>query len=353
MDVTSDSSWAGIGLGVLEGRVLEQLVGLPATSARALSEAAGVSVAQTEQALRRLEERALAVRTGDRPERWVASPPRVSVGTLLARRRSELARAEELAEQIYAAYDAASGPRSAHLVELLTDESEVAARYTGLLRDSALEVLHLAKPPYVTAHGDPGDEPAVGAGVSLRSVYETGGFSDALSLETALRGTADGGELRLASHLPTKLVVVDRRAALLPARVDHPLTGTLIVHSPALVAALVSLFEMVWERAMPASLETRLERQAAERSTRVTPVDTRTREVLRLMATGMKDDTIARVLGISRRTVQKHVSAAGSALGARTRFQIALLATEQGWLGRGSAVPVPEPEPVPVPVPSE
>jgi DNA-binding NarL/FixJ family response regulator len=50
------------------------------------------------------------------------------------------------------------------------------------------------------------------------------------------------------------------------------------------------------------------------------------------MATGMKDDAIARVLDISRRTVQKHVSGAGTALGARTRFQIALRAAERGWL---------------------
>lgn len=60
--------------------------------------------------------------------------------------------------------------------------------------------------------------------------------------------------------------------------------------------------------------------------------DERTREILHLMATGMKDDAIARVLGVSRRTVQKHVSEAGTALGARTRFQIALLARERGWL---------------------
>ncbi len=54
------------------------------------------------------------------------------------------------------------------------------------------------------------------------------------------------------------------------------------------------------------------------------------------MATGMKDDAIARVLNVSRRTVQKHVSEAGSVLGARTRFQIALLAAERGWLRQGA-----------------
>lgn len=44
------------------------------------------------------------------------------------------------------------------------------------------------------------------------------------------------------------------------------------------------------------------------------------------MATGLKDDSIARVLKVSRRTVQKHVTDAGNALGAKTRFQIALRA---------------------------
>jgi hypothetical protein len=36
---------------------------------------------------------------------------------------------------------------------------------------------------------------------------------------------------------------------------------------------------------------------------------------------------------MSRRTVQKHVTATMTALGARTRFQAALLARERGWVG--------------------
>ncbi|MET8948607.1 hypothetical protein ABZX30_35080, partial [Streptomyces sp. NPDC004542] len=48
--------------------------------------------------------------------------------------------------------------------------------------------------------------------------------------------------------------------------------------------------------------------------------------------TGVKEDAIARVLGISLRSVQKHVSEADRVLGARTRSQIALRTTEQGLL---------------------
>jgi DNA-binding CsgD family transcriptional regulator len=186
--------------------------------------------------------------------------------------------------------------------------------------------------------------------VELRSVYETGGFTDAVSLETALRGTALGGKLRLAARVPVKLVVFDRTAALLPVRSDRPEAGSLVVHSPALVEVLAALFETLWAEAAPVSLESRddwpllggangpggadgSEGPSGPSGPDVPRVDERTREILRLMATGLKDDSIARVLKVSRRTVQKHVTDAGNALAAKTRFQIALRAAELGWLG--------------------
>ncbi|MFE9613512.1 LuxR C-terminal-related transcriptional regulator [Streptomyces sp. NPDC006012] len=332
MDGMSDSPWSGTGLDALGGRVLEHLVGLPSADSAEVAEALGVSAAQAEQALGQLEEASLALRVdnGRRP-RWAAGPPRAALGMLLARRRAELVRAEGLVERLHEVYEAVSGPRAAHLVEVLEREEEVSARYGQLLKGSLAEVLHLAKPPYVTDSVVPAGEPGVVDGVRMRSVYETDGFADTVSLETALRGTAEGGELRLASRLPVKLVVFDRAAALLPVRGDRPAAGSLVVHSPALVEALVALFESVWARAAPVSLESRQDWPVPDGGAKPRP-DERTREILRLMATGMKDETIARVLKVSRRTVQKHVSEAGSLLGARTRFQIALLAAERRWL---------------------
>jgi DNA-binding NarL/FixJ family response regulator len=146
-----------------------------------------------------------------------------------------------------------------------------------------------------------------------------------------------------------KLVVFDRTTALLPVRGDRPRSGSLVVHSPALVEALTTLFENVWAAATPVSMESRDDwpvpggaNGPGDPAGRTAPngpgdpdlprVDERTREILRLMATGLKDDSIARVLKVSRRTVQKHVTDAGNALGAKTRFQIALRAAERGWL---------------------
>jgi len=127
-------------------------------------------------------------------------------------------------------------------------------------------------------------------------------------------------------------VIFDRAAALLPIWVDRPSSGSLVVHSPALVTALVALFESVWERAEPVSLTRRHDLSEADRGLPTSGRDLRTREILRMMAVGMKDETIARILNLSRRTVQQHITDAGSVLGARTRFQIAVLAAKQGWL---------------------
>ncbi|MEW2514604.1 helix-turn-helix transcriptional regulator [Streptomyces sp. NPDC046870] len=343
MDGTPDSPWPGTGLDPLAGRVLEHLVSVPSADAVQVAAAVGVSGPAAEEALRRLEEASLALRADGATARWAAGPPRASLGALLARRRAELARAEALVERLHETYEEVSAPRTAHLVEALEHEEEVSARYAQLLKGSSVEVLHLAKPPYVTGQHAAARDLGVADGVRMRSVYETDGFTDAVSLETALRGTAEGGQLRLASRLPVKLVVFDRAAALLPVRGDRPAAGSVVVHSPALVEALVALFESVWERAEPVSLATRREGPPPVPAPRpedpvpdsgapaVRP-DRRTREILHLMATGMKDDTIARVLKVSRRTVQKHVSEAGVLLGARTRFQIALLAAERGWL---------------------
>ncbi|MGY0002360.1 LuxR C-terminal-related transcriptional regulator [Micromonospora sp. I033] len=311
--------------------MLEHLVTVPSADVTEVAAAVGVPPLEAERALRHLTDSALVLQIEGTAPRWAAGPPRSSLSALLARRRAELARVEGLVERLHEVYEAVSGPRAAHLVEVLEREDEVPARYGQLLKGSSVEVLHLAKPPYVTATQASVGEPGVAAGVRMRSVYETEGFTDAVSLRTALRGTGQGGELRLASRLPVKLVVFDRAAALLPVRGDRPAAGSLVVHSPALVVALVALFESVWERADPVSLASR-HGPAPKGSLTTAGPDRRTREILHMMATGMKDEAIARVLKVSRRTVQKHVSDAGSMLGARTRFQIALLAAERGWL---------------------
>jgi DNA-binding CsgD family transcriptional regulator len=333
-----DSSWGGTGLAPLAGRILEHLVSHPESSAAEVASAVRTSPPAAGRALRTLEAELLAVRVSRQPVRWSASPPRPALTSLLARRREELARVEMFAERLHDAYSSASHHRFASdQFEILDTEKRVTARYTHLLRASRHEVLHLVMPPYVAAldavpHRMSTQAAAIRGGVRFRSVYDSDTFTDDVSLETARQGIAMGGEVRLSSGLPMKLVLFDGTSAIMPLLKDDPTAGSLLVHSPTLLHVLIALFESVWEHGAPWEHDAPPAPHPTFAAARADGPDERTREILRLMELGMKDDAIARVMRLSRRTIQKHIGDAGLALGARTRFQIALLAQERGWL---------------------
>jgi DNA-binding NarL/FixJ family response regulator len=54
--------------------------------------------------------------------------------------------------------------------------------------------------------------------------------------------------------------------------------------------------------------------------------------ILTYLAAGLKDEVIARRLGIAPRTAQRRVARLMDLLGAETRFQAGLHATKMGWL---------------------
>lgn len=333
--------WSGLGLPPLAGRILEYLVGHPETAPAEAASALGTSTAAAARALRLLESELLAVRGSARGARWSASPPRPALGSLLARRREELAYLETHAERLHEAHISVTSHRFASdQFEVLDTEERVTARYAHLLRAAQREVLHLVMPPYVAALDGVPDRlavqaAAIRAGVRFRSVYDSDTLADEVSLGTARRGTEIGGEVRLSSGLPMKLVLFDGTTAIMPLRRDDAAAGSLLVHSPTLLHVLTALFESLWEHGVPWRQETRPVPPAPAADT----PNPRAREVLRLLSLGMKQETIARTLGVSRRTVQKDISDIGTALGARNRFQIALLAQERGWLARAADLP--------------
>ncbi|WP_051366966.1 helix-turn-helix transcriptional regulator [Hamadaea tsunoensis] len=303
-------------------------------------------------ALSDLERDQLAVRTGT--DGWAAMPMRTGLGTLLDRRRAELASWEQYARELQETWSASRQGHADGQVELLSTPEQVGAVYAQLLEASTLEVLHLAKPPYVGSPerpaGSAADTSVLQPSLSLRSVYDSAGFTDPVSLHTAFQGRrTHDGRFRLLDGVPFKLALFDRKTALVPADPDDPEAASLIVHAPALVLALAELFESLWARAVPVELAiaqprtTPKEPDAASDDLMADPgralTDARTRDILDLMAAGLIDDAIARALGVSRRTVQKHISDLADALGARTRFQIALLAADKGLLGRQRYVP--------------
>jgi DNA-binding CsgD family transcriptional regulator/DNA-binding MarR family transcriptional regulator len=325
--------WQEVGLPASAGQVLQHLVTHPESTPTAIADELDLTVATVDRTLRLLGGELLVVRVGRRPARWSASPPRAAMEALLQRRRAELANVELEAERMQEEYAAHLDRRFASdQFEVLDTPQRVTARYEHLLRSARREVLHLVMPPSVATSAHPdrmaAQAHAASLGVRFRAVYDVATFDGDLTLRTARAGLDFGGQVRLSKGLPMKLALFDDTAALMTISPDDPAAGSLVVYSPPLLRVLRALFEELWEHGAPWPA-TSIEADPPSDEPQANP---RSVQVLRLMALGMKDDAIARVLGVSRRTVQQIVSDVGAELGARTRFQIALQAQAAGWL---------------------
>ena len=136
------------------------------------------------------------------------------------------------------------------------------------------------------------------------------------------RLVAAGEEARVLPGLPLKLVIVDRHTALLPLTLDSALAQTAVIHRSTLLDAMVNLFEIYWERALPLD----------ERGPAGDGLSGQDREILGLLVAGAKDEVIARQLGVGVRTLRRRMQHLMATLDAETRFQAGMQASRRGWV---------------------
>jgi sugar-specific transcriptional regulator TrmB/DNA-binding CsgD family transcriptional regulator len=287
-----------------------------------------VSAKAARQALGGLEANGLISRSPVGRLRFVPAPPEMAVDVLVRRRQEEVAEARlaaiELQKTFRQAREKGSPP---DVVEVVTGREAIIQRFVQLQRSARRELLGFARPPFVGSKG-PNDveRELLSRGVRYRIAY------DREVLESAgidgLRGCiAAGEEARTYPNLPMKLAICDDRQAMIPLRVDDPGSeDVLIVHTSPLLEALRMLFEAVWERAVPIGPPGSLEADRVSGSQQ-------DRDLLMLLAGGLKDQAISRQLGVSLRTVQRRIRGLMDKLGAETRFQAGLQARERNWVG--------------------
>ncbi|MFB0630159.1 response regulator transcription factor [Streptomyces sp. AB3(2024)] len=112
-------------------------------------------------------------------------------------------------------------------------------------------------------------------------------------------------------------IVVDGELGFLPSRSG----GALLIREPDLLGYLLDVFQRDWEYAAPFATGPQAAHDISE---------TVKQSILALLAKGLKDDSIARRLGISLRTWRRHVSELLLGLGAHSRFQAGVIAERQG-----------------------
>lgn len=268
--------------------------------------------------------------------RYVGTPLLVAVEPARAIDNALIVRQRELLDQVESLIrlrDDASGLRERYrlatpgedvddLVRVLTDRDEIGALSVELALSArsdlaSLETEHFSRPPDPrSARPLPAD--LVARGVRFRNIYSRAALEVEGAREMLRLSVQAGWSSRVHPDVPMKMVLVDDRAALLPLGATG-MEGALLVRAPVVVAALRGYFEMLWAAAVP--VEGSAVRLPPEQD-----------QVLRLLLTGMTDGAIARHLGISERTVRRHVGALQEALHAGNRVTLAATAVRQGWV---------------------
>jgi hypothetical protein len=161
------------------------------------------------------------------------------------------------------------------------------------------------------------DSAVLGRQVRLRTLYRHTAQHDRPTREQVRRLTARGAEVRTVSEVAGPLVAFDEDIVFIPRREDPE--GAVVIRDPSTVAYLCGVFDQSWS----AAAEFGPVRPAVPARTEVRQA------IVRLLAEGLKDEVVARRLGMSLRTCRKHIAEIMGQLGARSRFQAGHL------IGRG------------------
>ncbi|MEC4570235.1 helix-turn-helix transcriptional regulator [Streptomyces virginiae] len=264
--------------------------------------------------------------TGSGDSEHVPVEPSIALECMAHTRTAEVHQAHQAAKQAYRGYRRSVAPQEKEdLVEVVRG-SHVAERIWNFEEAVEFEVLRFDSPPYHThATANPVEIEKLGNGVEYRVVYSKSAVQNAdyysINIQPCI---AAGEQARVLPTVPVKLTIYDQRLAIVSMSfVESEVKDYLLmVHPSSLLSALAGLFETSWRAALPMHLNDRV-------PCGLQPLH---RRILELLSTGITDETIAELLGISRRTLSRHVEAINTRAGSVTRFQMALYAARNGWI---------------------
>ncbi|WP_405976951.1 LuxR C-terminal-related transcriptional regulator [Streptomyces sp. NBC_00158] len=297
--------------------------------------AAGVGLREEEvsEALARLTASRL-IRTDPRePAVGFAVSPDVARAELAAPVRSRIRQVEEELDRAQQGLDHFSAEYLRHAqrgngqFRLIGNMLEVRVVLTRASEQCAREVLS-SQPGggsrMIEAMGEAlaRDRAILERGVRMRTLYHHTARFHGPSQAYVAAASEFGAQYRTAHELFGRLIVFDRELAFIP--LNDGSRGAVAISEPSVVSYLADVFEQTWTHATPfADAASQGLGEVAQE------VD---RTILRLLAAGLKDEAIARRLGMSLRTARRHIADIMEQLGAESRFQAGVAAVQRGLL---------------------
>ncbi len=168
------------------------------------------------------------------------------------------------------------------------------------------------------------DIATVERGVRMRTLYQHSSRRSSSTHKYVAAVSARGAEVRTLDEFFNRMIVVDRRVAIIPHQ-DQALVAV-VVREPAVVDYLVDVFERSWERARPfTNRDTSLLKGIASEQRAMT---------MRMLIEGHADPVSAKRLGVSPRTYAGYVADLKTEYEAETRFQLGYRMGRMGVSGQ-------------------
>ncbi len=304
----------------------------PDVTTAELAERLQMSARQVESSTQRLVSRGLAV---PMPGQGAVRPvsPEIGLELLISLEEDELRRQEVGLQRLRSEISAFTDDyrrrrerRSATRMEHLDGPGQITTRLAELVSDTREELLcfvsHRPDQESLARYREV-DSSLLERGVSIRSVYLASALNEPLVQEYLTWYVGAGGGVRTTPTLPVAMTVHDRECALVAVDPFEPSKGAVVLTSPGSVAALVALFETQWREG-----ESTFSRQR-HTSDKPRPAEV---ELLQLLMAGHTDDSSARHLQVSARTIRRMLTELQRKAGAGSRFELAARAVHLGWL---------------------
>ncbi len=170
-------------------------------------------------------------------------------------------------------------------------------------------------------------------GTRMRTLYQHSARRSAHTHKYVAAVTARGAEVRTLDEFFNRMIVIDRRVAVIPGKQEDLLTAV-AVREPSVVDYLVDVFERAWERGRPfTNRETTLLKDIAVEQRAMT---------IRMLIEGHADPVSAKRLGVSPRTYAGYVADLKQEYESETRFQLGYTMGQRGISGREGGDAGPE-----------
>lgn len=169
------------------------------------------------------------------------------------------------------------------------------------------------------------DRDRIGRGITVQAMYSHRVGQVPEMIQHLAERTSLGVEIRLSPVVPMNMVLADENFALLPTDPRDPESAAILARGPGLVRSYRALYQYCWHAATPYGHEETAENGGDG-------LTEQQRAALRMLASGVKDEQVARNLGVSLRTVSRLLSEVMNELGAASRFEAGVKAARLGLL---------------------